>query len=848
MDSSSSGATGREASLGDEDGGGHISVTASLARDAALLFQAHRFSECYDVLKQLLQKKEDDPKILHNIAITEYYRDGCSDHRKILDVLNKVKRSEDLSRASGEQGEVATTPGGGVITGPKGSNATSHHFSTASGSSFTYTDEYDMSITTLNIAVVYFHLHDYAKALSILEPSYQNIAPIDETTALHLCLLLLDVALASKDASKAADVIQYLEKAFGVGYMIGQVDSGNAIQHQSSNQATKTSASPANLLVPDASNTDSISTASSSENQLTRILSDEGLEYEALLSKLDSGGSNMARPCISSQNALAERPGPAVDLKHKLHLYKVRLLLLTRNLKSTKREVKLAMNIARGRDSSTALLLKSQLEYARGNYRKAIKLLENSSNRTEAGMRSMFNNNFGCIYHQMRKHNTATLFFSKALASSSALRSEKPLKLSNLSQDKSLLIVYNCGVQYLACGKPLVAARCFHKAGLVFYNRPLLWLRLAECCLVALENGLLKSEGMAATDVVTLNVVGKGKWRQEVVENVSSRSRHLGHVQEDGLICSDHGQQRLSLPYARQCLLNALHLLNGLEMKSTFGLISESELSQAGAESLKSSNHKNVHGDSKGSSNIAMSSGLASANGDTKEPKGNVDPNTTLQSSVTAFEELCRKENHMIKQAVLADLAYIELSLENPLKALSMARALLQVQDCSKIYTFLANVYAAEALCLLNRSKEAADLLSVYVSGSANVELPYSEEDMEKWRIAKLGGVTDGEEMNGTTTGLATPKDEYSHGVTFLKPEESLGILQVNLAAICAMQGDMELARQFVVRALSVMPNNPVALLGAAYVDLMQGQTKEALVKLKECSLVRFCPSDVTAH
>ncbi|XP_068647856.1 uncharacterized protein [Aristolochia californica] len=847
MDSSSSGAPGREASLSDEDGGGgHISVTAALARDAALLFQARRFSECYDVLKQLLQKKEDDPKILHNIAITEYYRDGCSDPRKILDVLNKVKkRSEDLARASGEQGEVASTTGSSVITGPKGSNATSHHLSSASGSSFTYTDEYDSSISTLNIAVVYFHLHDYAKALSILEPSYQNIAPLDETTALHICLLLLDVALASNDASKAADVIQYLEKAFGVGSMIGQGDSGTATQQQSSNQAAKTSVVPANLPVPDASNADSTSPASSSDNQLTRTLSDEGLEYEALLSKLDSGGANIARPSMSSQNTLAERPGPTLDLKLKLHLYKVQLLLLTRNLKSTKREVKLAMNIARGRDSSTALLLKSQLEYARGNYRKAIKLLENSSNRTEAGMRSMFNNNLGCIHHQMRKHNTATLFFSKALASSSALRSDKPLKLSTLSQDKSLLIVYNCGVQYLACGKPLVAARCFHKAGLIFYNQPLLWLRLAECCLVALENGLLKSDRTASTDMITLNVVGKGKWRQEVVENASSRSRHLGHMQEDGLICSDHGQQRLSLPYARQCLLNALHLLNGLEMKSSCGSISEDELSQSGAGSLKSSSHKNVNGDSKGSS-MVLSSGHSSSNGDSKEPKGNVGPTTTLQSSVTVYEELCRKENHMIKKAVLADLAYVELSLENPLKALSTARALLQVQDRSKIYTFLANVYAAEALCLLNRSKEAADLLSVYVSGSANEELPYGEEDREKWRTENLG-VTEGEEMNGTT-GPATPKDEYSQGITFLKPEESRGILQVNLAAICAMRGDMDLARQFVVQALSVMPNNPVAVLGAAYVDLMQGQTKDALVKLKQCSRIRFCRSDVIAH
>ncbi|KAI9127864.1 hypothetical protein K1719_000857 [Acacia pycnantha] len=40
------------------------------------------------------------------------------------------------------------------------------------------------------------------KALSVLEPLYQNIEPIDETTTLHICLLLLDASLACHDASK----------------------------------------------------------------------------------------------------------------------------------------------------------------------------------------------------------------------------------------------------------------------------------------------------------------------------------------------------------------------------------------------------------------------------------------------------------------------------------------------------------------------------------------------------------------------------------------------------------------------------------------------------------------------
>lgn len=79
-------------------------------------------------------------------------------------------------------------------------------------------------------AVILYHLHDYAHALSVLEPLFQNIGPIEEvlcillilftlptifffflsqamgvmqTTAFHICLLLLDTALSSQDAKKA---------------------------------------------------------------------------------------------------------------------------------------------------------------------------------------------------------------------------------------------------------------------------------------------------------------------------------------------------------------------------------------------------------------------------------------------------------------------------------------------------------------------------------------------------------------------------------------------------------------------------------------------------------------------
>ena len=627
------------------------------------------------------------------------------------------------------------------------------------------------------------------------------------------------------------DVIQYLEKCFGVGYMGNQSDNGNAAQQHSLNQGTKAS-TMSNASVVDASGSDSGASANINENSLSGTLSDDALEYENLFSTLDSSGQNLGRPSNDLTKASADRAAPAIDLKLKMHLYKVRLLLLTRNLKAAKREVKLAMNMARGRDSSTELLLKSQLEYARGNHRKAVKLLMTSGNRTEPGMLSIFNNNLGCIHYQLRSHHISGLFFSKALKNSSSLHSEKPLKLSTFSQDKSLLIIYNCGIQNLACGKPLVAAKCFGKASLIFYNRPLLWLRLAECCLLALEKGLLGS----ASEDTRVHVAGSGRWRQLVVDDLDSRN---GYYKADN---SD--EFKLSLPFARYCLQNALLLLNKIDqktLKSTASITALDEVDANQVKSGKSSGHKNTLPEDSKAPNVTSA---VNSNGDSKENKGTVSSFSTLQSSVASFEDMRREENHMIKQAVLGALAYVELCLENPLKALSSSKSLLDLPECSKIYVFLGHIYAAEALCWLNRSKEAAEHLSVYLTDGSNVELPYTNEDKDKWSIKR--GFGDCEDLNNSLPPRTTTED--SQGMMLLMPEEARGVALVNFSALFAMQGDLEKASRFASEAVSLFPKHPKALLAAVYLDLLQERTHEALSKLKQFSHVRYLSTNVTVR
>ncbi|KAK8283655.1 hypothetical protein V6Z12_D08G109500 [Gossypium hirsutum] len=820
-DSSPSSTPNRDGNAGDDDG--VLSVTSALAKDAALYFQSRKFAECVGVLNQLNSKKENDPKVLHNIAIAEFFRDGCSDPKKLLEVLNNVKkRSEELAlRASGEQVESGSNIGNNITSGSKGCGTTTS-LPASNCASIIYTDEFDTSVASLNIAVIWFHLHEYSKALSVLEHVYQNIEPIDETTALHICLLLLDVLLACRDVSKSADVLNYLEKAFGVGN-VSQGENGNTAPQQSWNVVGKSSSDPNSSLISDVSCSDLAASVNASESPLSRTLSEDPLDE--MFSTLDIGGQNLARHTgLTSANDLpritVDRSISGVDLKLKLQLYKVRLLLLTRNVKLAKREVKHAMNIARGRDSSMALFLKAQLEYARGNHRKAIKLLMASSNRTDAAMSSMFNNNLGCIYYLLGKYHTSAVFFSKALSNCSSLQKEKPLKLLTFSQDKSLLITYNCGLQYLACGKPLLAAHCFQKASLVFYRRPLMWLRLAECCLMAVEKGIVKgSWAPSDRSEVRVSVIGKGRWRSLLIENGISRNRHIDSVERDVWALGGDGQPKLSLPLARQCLYNALHLLNCSELCNSKSIVhSDSSLEEnesSDGASSKNSNYKNLPcNDSKAST---MPAALINLNGDLKEPKGGTNQEG-IQNSISYYEDICRRENQMIKQALLANLAYVELELENPLKALSAAQALLELPDCSRIYVFLGHVYVAEALCLLNKPKEAAEHLSIYLSGESNIKLPFGLEDCEQWRVKKH---IDCEEAN---VGAAAAKNSSPEGLEdfmFLKPEEARGTLYANLAAVSAIQGDLERAHHFVTQALSLVPNSSEATMTAIYVDLI---------------------------
>nr|CAB3452942.1 unnamed protein product [Digitaria exilis] len=538
---------------------GMLSATAAMAKEASVSFQGRRYSECALVLAKLLEMKEGDPKVHHNMAITESFLDGCPDPERLLKILGDVKkRSEELACASREQVDSVNGVGSNASSGSRGSGIVLPY--SAAHNASTYGDEFDTTIITFNTAVILYHLHDYESALSVLDPLYRNIEPIDE------------------------DVIQYLERSFGVPNTTNPNENASIAQQQSAPPKP-----PAKSNTPPDS--DSTVYGGGCENLSAGNFSDEPIEFESLYSSFD-GHQNLGRPILNDvSRASADLAATAADLKVRLQIYKEHLV--------------------------------------------------------------------------------------------------------------------------------------------------------------------------TASDI------------------------------EDG--------------------------------------------NQGAVQGHKNSGQKsNVSTDSK----IASGPTLANVNG---EQKG-TSLNATLQSSLALYDEICRKENLKIRQAILGSLAFVELCLENPLRALSYAKSLQQLTDCSRMYVFLSHVYTAEALCALNKPKDAAEQLSVYMKEGNDIELPYKVENCEKTLVEKD---SDGEDTVAPTVTKLT--SEESQDSESLKPEEARAILYIDLGMTAAMQGEFEQADYMVNRGLAMLPNNPRAVLASIYVDLLQGKSQEAVVKLRHSRSVRFRPSSVAA-
>ncbi|XP_077847480.1 CCR4-NOT transcription complex subunit 10 isoform X6 [Macaca mulatta] len=543
---------------------------------------------------------------------------------------------------------------------------------------------------------------------------------------------------------------------------------------------------------------------------------EKALHLLAVLEKMISQGNNNKNGKNETgnnnnkdgSNHKAESGALIEAAKSKIHQYKVRAYIQMKSLKACKREIKSVMNTAG--NSAPSLFLKSNFEYLRGNYRKAVKLL-NSSNiaehpgfmKTGECLRCMFWNNLGCIHFAMSKHNLGIFYFKKALqendnvcAQLSAGSTDPGKKFSGrpmctLLTNKRYELLYNCGIQLLHIGRPLAAFECLIEAVQVYHANPRLWLRLAECCIAA-NKGTSEQEtkGLPSKKGIVQSIVGQGYHRKIVLASQSIQNTVYNDGQSSAIPVA-------SMEFAAICLRNALLLLP------------EEQQDPKQENGAKNSNQLGGNTESSESSETCSKS----HDGDKFIP---APPSSPLR----------KQELENLKCSILACSAYVALALGDNLMALNHADKLLQQPKLSGSLKFLGHLYAAEALISLDRISDAITHLNPENVTDVSLGISSNEQDQ---------GSDKGENEAMESSGKRAPQC-YPSSVNSART-----VMLFNLGSAYCLRSEYDKARKCLHQAASMIhPKEvpPEAILLAVYLELQNGNTQLALQIIKRNQLL----------
>ncbi|XP_041844092.1 CCR4-NOT transcription complex subunit 10 isoform X2 [Melanotaenia boesemani] len=541
---------------------------------------------------------------------------------------------------------------------------------------------------------------------------------------------------------------------------------------------------------------------------------EKALHLLAVLDKLSVQGGNKngkAESNSSNKDASNQRAEFAAMIeaaKSKMHQYKVRAYIQMKSSKACKREIKSVMNTAG--NSAPSLFLKSNFEYLRGNYRKAVKLL-NSTNiaehpgpiRTGECVRCMFWNNLGCIHFAMGKHNLGIFYFKKALqendhtcaqlgdGGNGQTKKFAGIPMCALLANKRYELLYNCGIQLLHIGRPLAAFECLMEAVQVYHSNPRLWLRLAECCISANKGGSeQESKGLPCKKGIVQSVIGQGYHRKIVLASQSAQNTNYSEGQSAAIPVA-------SMEFAAICLRNALLLLPDHQQQDA----------------------KMENGSKSSSQSGSTESG--SENSDACSGKG---PEADKFLPAAPSSPLRKQEVENLRCSILACSAYVALALGDNLMALNHAEKLLQQTKVSGSLKFLGHLYAAEALISLDRISDAITHLNPENVSDVSVGVLSSEPDQ---------GPDKGDEPvepSGKKTPLCYPSSVAS----------ARAMMLFNLGSAYCLRSEYDKARKCLHQAASMVNTKeipPEAILLGVYLELQNGNTQLALQIIKRNQL-----------
>uniref|UniRef100_A0A4W5NDD5 CCR4-NOT transcription complex subunit 10 n=1 Tax=Hucho hucho TaxID=62062 RepID=A0A4W5NDD5_9TELE len=521
---------------------------------------------------------------------------------------------------------------------------------------------------------------------------------------------------------------------------------------------------------------------------------EKALHLLAVLEKLSVQGNNK-----NGKGEFYIHRDPVVEA------YKVRAYIQMKSSKACKREIKSVMNTAG--NSASSLFLKSNFEYLRGNYRKAVKLL-NSSNiaehpgaiKTGECVRCMFWNNLGCIHFAMGKHNLGIFYFKKALqendhtcAQLGDAKQFSGIPMCALLANKRYELLYNCGIQLLHIGRPLAAFDCLMDAVQVYHSNPGLWLRLAECCIAANKGSLEQdNKGLPSKKGIVQAIVGQGYHRKIILASQSTQNTIYSDGQSAAIPVA-------SMEFAAICLRNGLVLLPDHQQQET-----------------KAENGSKTPSHSGSTESGSENSDACSGKGQEGDKFLSAAPSSPLR----------KQEVENLRCSLLACSAYVALVLGDNLMALNHAEKLLHQTKLSGSLKFLGHLYAAEALISLDRISEAIGHLNPENVTDVSLGVLTSEQDQDS-SVDRVCCVP----TAGKQTPLCYPSTVSS----------ARAMMLFNLGSAYCLRSEYEKARKCLHQAASMVNTKeipPEAILLAVYLELQNGNTQLALQIIKRNQLL----------
>lgn len=508
-------------------------------------------------------------------------------------------------------------------------------------------------VALYNVAVIAYHRSLIKAAATVGELLFEKVEAMDEWLALNTCFLLTDIHLRLSNVPSADSVLSYADKllpSFSRPLLHNNSNNNNSSNENSDSNNNSNS------------NHNTKSTANTTPNNNTATTESHDSPHHVAEFKTLSP----EWPALST--AILERPRSYEHAKFCMHMYNARLSAandITDGARNNRKEAKcavLAADDANSRPTSAALLVKAHVEQ---NFSKGLRILASIVNQSPAHMlpkiRPLALNSLGVLHHRLGRHALAACYFEHSRRAFTDLftSQDSGFQLSVLSAVKDTHVAYNLALQYMKTGQFETALQlfttCAHTDSALANRSPLLWIRMAECC-VGMESGDADARS-------SLTLEGKGRSRRMVMR-VSDNT---------DIVCME---------YATCCARAALDILDEDKKYDENGVkLDSKENKSSWAEQIK----------------------MAS---------------TTTRSKMQRSEA----EELDFRGAAWSLIAYASLSFD----AVTVIEACEQLQ---KLYPkadnerfTLAQLYAAEAYCMLGRPKEASKRLTSMLSANSPLD------------------------------------------------------------------------------------------------------------------------------